>query len=53
LQRETSFANVNEFNAPPHILAVLERLNRVYIRYLVERDLKSAEFMNLVSSTRI
>ncbi len=52
LQRETSFTNVNEFNVPPHLLAVLERLNRVYIRYLVERDLKSAEFMNLVSSNR-
>lgn len=52
LQRETSFANVNEFNAPPNLLGILERLNRVYIRYLFERDLKSAEFMNLVSNNR-
>lgn len=52
LQREPGFANVDEFKVSADLLAVLERLNRVYIRYLIERDLKSAEFMNLVSTAR-
>lgn len=52
LQREKSFANVDGFDAPRDLLSALERLNRVYIRYLAERDLKSAEFMNLISSVK-
>lgn len=52
LQREKGFANIDVLSVPPDQLAVLERLIRVYIRYLVERDLKSAEFMNLISNAR-
>ncbi|MCI0868821.1 MAG: DNA repair protein RecO [Chloroflexi bacterium] len=50
LQRESGFGRVNDLSVPPDLVAALERLLRVYIRYLAERDLKSAEFMNLVSS---
>ena len=52
LQREEGFAKVDGFSVPADLLAALERLNRVYIRYLTDRDLKSAEFMNLISSGR-
>ncbi len=51
LQRDANFAAAAGLNIPPTLLAELERLLRSYIRYLVERELKSAEFVSLVSST--
>lgn len=50
LQRESRYASVEGLKASPILLAEIERLMRAYIRYLVERELKSAEFMHLVSA---
>ena len=51
LQRE-AYAKAAELEVPALILEELERLLGSYIRYVLERDLKSTEFMNLVTSTR-
>ncbi len=37
----------------PALLEEIEHLLRTYIRYVLERELKSAEFMNLVASDRL
>ena len=49
-QREP-YASVAELKVPPGILEETERLLRAYLRYVLERELKSAQFMNLVTST--
>ena len=50
LQRERDYAGVADVRVSTGILGEVERLLRTYIRYLIERELKSVEFMNLVSS---
>ena len=49
LQRETEPSRVLGLNVQPRVTGETERTLRTYIRFIVERDLKSAEFMNLVS----
>ena len=51
LQREGDHANVAALKVSASLLSELERLLRACIRYIMERELKSAEFMNLVSSS--
>ena len=50
LQREEDYARVEGLKVSPGVLREIEGLVRAYVRYLVERELKSVEFMNLVSS---
>ena len=50
-QRPTTRATTAELRVPRAILDELERLLRPYIFYVLERELKSAEFMSLVAST--
>ena len=50
LQRERDYAKVESLKVSDTLSHELERLLRAYIRYIMERELKSAEFMNLVSS---
>lgn len=50
LQREREFNTVEGLKVLPPRMAEIERMMRTYIRYLAERELKSAEFMNLVST---
>ena len=52
LQREGENARVARLKVSPRALSEIERLLRTYIRYLMERELKSAEFLHLVSSGR-
>ena len=49
MQRE-AYPKVAELRVPPVFLEETERLLRTYIRHVLERELKSAEFMNLVTS---
>ena len=51
LQRER-YERVAELKVPTPILAELERLLRAYLRYVLDRELKSVEFMHLVASDR-
>ena len=51
LQRETRYARVEGLRASTALLSEIERLLRGYLRFLMERELRSVEFMNLVSST--
>ena len=51
LQREAGFAGTAGLKLSPRLLAELERLLQSYIRYLVEREIKSAEFVSLVTSS--
>ena len=50
LQREEEHANVSGLKVSAGLFSQLERLLRAYIRFVMERELKSADFMNLVSS---
>ena len=49
LQRET-YARAAELSASPPLREEIERLLRTYLWYVLERELKSADFMNLVTS---
>ena len=51
LQREQDFSRVAGLRVSPSLLSEVERLLRAYIRFLVEREIKSAAFVNLVSSS--
>ena len=48
-QREPPDA-VDALEVPPHVLRETTRALRSYTTYVLERDLKSARFMNLVAS---
>ena len=50
LQREEHYAGVEGTNVSARLLAEVERLNRTYVRFLADREMKTAEFMTLVSS---
>ena len=43
-------ARAAEMSVPPALATELQRVLRSYIRHVLERDLKSAEFMSLVAS---
>jgi DNA repair protein RecO (recombination protein O) len=49
LLREREYARVEGLKVSAGLVREIERLLRVYIRFLVERELKSAAFVNLVS----
>lgn len=51
LQRE-DYAKASSLKVPAQVVEDMERLLRSYIRYLLERDLKSADFMDRVASGR-
>ena len=48
LRRESSYDRVDALEVAPTLVSEMERLLRNYIRFILEKDLKSAEFMNLV-----
>ena len=50
--RREPYAKVAVLEVPAVYAEELERLLGAYIRYLLERDLRSTEFMNLVTSPR-
>lgn len=52
LQRQPDYGQVDGLKVGRGELRELERLLRAYVRHIVERDLKSAEFMGLVASER-
>ena len=49
LQRERSPSRLMELEIPPGLIGETERTLRTYIRFIAERELKSAEFMSLVA----
>ena len=49
VQRETRFDNVETLNVPVQIMKDVERLMRNYIRHIMEREIKSAEFVSLTT----
>lgn len=49
--RAPGYGKVDALTVSPGHVGEIERLLRTYIRYIVEKDLKSAEFMHLVSSS--
>ena len=53
VQRERQFDKVECLNVPPHIRKDLERLMRSYIRHIVEREVRSADFVSLAGANRI
>ena len=50
LQREVDYRKVDGLTLSDAVSAQIERVLRTYIRFLIEREVKSAEFMRLVSS---
>ncbi len=50
LQRERGYGKAESLRVSAPLVRELERLLGTYIRYILERELKSVEFMNLVSS---
>lgn len=51
--RREAYPRVAELEVPAPLLDEIERLLGSYIRYVLERDLKSTEFMNLVESDKL
>ena len=47
IQREARFDKVEALNVTAHIRQDMERLMRTYIRHIAEREVKSAEFVNI------
>ena len=45
IQREASYDRLEALSVPSQILNDMERLMRTYIRHIVERDVRSAEFV--------
>ena len=50
LQREATFDNAESLSVSPGILKDMERLMRTYIRHIVEREVRSAEFVSLTTN---
>jgi DNA repair protein RecO (recombination protein O) len=48
LRRESRYDKVDGLEVAPSLVSEMERLLRNYTRFILEKDLKSAEFMNLV-----
>ena len=53
IQREADFGRVEALNAGERVLKDMERLMRAYIRHIIEREVKSAEFVNLTMDYNI
>ena len=49
LQREEHYDGVRKVNLSPQILQDVQRLSRAYVRFLADREMKTVEFMTLVS----
>lgn len=49
VQREMSFDKMENLSVTPSILNNMERLMRTYIRHIMEREIKSAEFVSLTT----
>lgn len=49
VQREATFDRVETLRVSPRILKDMERLMRTYIRHIVEREVRSAEFVSLTN----
>ena len=49
VQRELHFNNVETLKVSEQILKDMERLMRTYIRHIMEREIKSAEFVSLTT----
>ena len=52
LQRQPDFDSIASVNVSDRLLGELERLLRTYIRYVVDRGLRTTQFMDLVASGR-
>ena len=50
IQREVSFDKLEALSVPSRILNDMERLMRTYIRHIVEREVRSAEFVSITTS---
>lgn len=50
IQREASFDKIEALRVPSHILNDMERLMRTYIRHIVEREVRSAEFVSITTN---
>lgn len=50
IQRETSFDRLEALSVPSQILNDMERLTRTYLRHIVEREVRSAEFVSLTTN---
>ena len=48
LRRESRYDKIDVLEVAPSLVSETERLLRNYIRFILEKDLKSADFMNLV-----
>ena len=49
LQREASFDLLENLNVTPSILKDMERLMRAYLQYIVEREVRSANFVSMTT----
>ena len=49
VQRETSFDKLESLSVTPSILNDMERLMRSYIRHIVEREVRSADFVSITT----
>ena len=49
VQREASFDNLERLSLTPSILNDMERLMRTYIRHIVEREVRSADFVSMTT----
>ena len=49
LQREQEFSVIEEIEIPQHFLVEVEQVLRTHLKYLIEKDMKSIKFINLVS----
>lgn len=50
VQREAGFDNLENLSVTPSILNDMERLMRTYIRHIVEREVRSADFVSLTTN---
>ena len=50
--QQGSLDNIDELDMPGDLLKELDRVLRNYVRYVLEKDLKSAQFMSLVSADK-
>ena len=49
LQREQSISVIEEIEIPQYVLIEVEQVLRTHLKYLIEKDMKSIKFINLVS----
>ena len=49
LQREQRYSVIEDVKIPQDLLAEIEHILHIYLKFLIEKDMKSIKFMNLVS----